>query len=59
MKGTTYSFGIRFIYGKEPINIFTARISMDPKYQSYFTGVDISQSIDVNIDPAFLALYNN
>lgn len=56
--GTSYSFGIKFIYGKEPIGIFTARISIDPKYLSYFTGVDASSSIDVNIDPAFLAVYD-
>lgn len=55
---TSYSFSIEFNFGKEPIGLFTTQISINPALvQKYFSGIDTSSSLSVNINPAYLSLY--
>lgn len=54
---TSYSFSVIIDYQKEPIGLFTAQIGINPRLVSkYFTGIDTSSSLTVNVNPAFLAL---
>ena len=55
---TSYSFSIEFDYGREPIGMFTAQIGVSQRvaYQ-YFNGIDTSQRLDVEVNPAFMSRY--
>jgi hypothetical protein len=45
-------------YGREPIGIFAAQIGINPNLvQKYFSGIDVSKTLIVNVNPAFLAQY--
>lgn len=56
---TSFSFSIEIDYDREPIGIFTVRIGINPKLvQRYFSGIDVSRSVTVNVNPAFLAIYS-
>lgn len=57
---SSFSFSIEINYGREPIGMFTARIGINPNLvQRYFSGIDVSNSVTVPVNPAFMALYNN
>jgi hypothetical protein len=56
---TSFSFSIEIDYGREPIGIFTARIGINPRLvQRYFSGIDVSRTVSVTVNPAFLARYS-
>lgn len=39
--------------------MFTAQIGINPSLvQRYFSGIDVSNGLTVNVNPAFLALYS-
>ena len=55
---TSFSFSIEINYQKEPIGAFGVQIGINPiLVQRYFSGIDISNRLTVNVNPAFLALY--
>jgi hypothetical protein len=46
-------------FGVEPIGMFTAQVSINPNLvQKYFSGIDVSQKTNINVNPAFLAVAN-
>ena len=55
---TSYSFSIEIDFGREPIGLFTAevKIARSVAYQ-YFTGIDTSQRLRVDVNPAFMSKY--
>jgi hypothetical protein len=54
---TSYSFSVVIDYQKEPIGLFTAQIGINPNLVSkYFNGINVSNQLAVNVNPAFLAL---
>lgn len=54
---SSYSFSVLIDFQREPIGIFTVRIGINPQLASkYFSGVDISSSITVDVNPALLNL---
>ncbi len=45
---------------KEPIGLFTVQIGINPNLVSkYFSGIDVSNRLTVNVNPAFLSLATN
>jgi cysteine-rich repeat protein len=54
---SSYSFSVIIDFQKEPIGLFTAQIGINPALTSkYFSGVDTSNQLTVNVNPAFLSL---
>lgn len=55
--GTSFSFSVVFDYmNKSPVTDFCASIRINPDFQrTYFLGLDISQIINVRIDPAMFS----
>ena len=57
---TSFSFSVVVDFMKEPIGLFTAQIGINPNLVSkYFSGVNVSNRLTVNVNPAFLALASN
>lgn len=55
---TTYSFSIEIDFGREPIGLFTAEIGIKQGIAlKYFSGVDTSQKLKVDVNPSFMSLY--
>jgi hypothetical protein len=55
---TSYSFSVEINFGREPIGLFTARIGISQSLaQQYFAGMDTSQRLEVDVNPAFLSKY--
>jgi len=55
---TSFSFSIEVNYQKEPIGMFTLQIGINPNLvQKYFSGIDVTVKLLVNVNPAFLATY--
>lgn len=53
---TSYSFSIEINFQKEPIGLFTVQIGVNQNLvQKYFSGIDVSKTLSVNVNPAFLA----
>lgn len=60
IKGSSYSFSIEIDFGREPISQFTAEISINSQVKErYFSGIDISTTLNVKVNPAFLALVHS
>ena len=54
---TSFSFSIEINYQKEPIGMFTVQVGINPNLvQKYFSGIDVSQKINISVNPAFLAI---
>lgn len=54
---TSFSFSVTIDFGREPIGLFTAQIGLNPKLvQKYFSGIDTSQKLVVNVNPAYMAV---
>ena len=57
IKGTSFSFSVEIDFGREPIGLFAVEIGINPVYANYyFKGIDTSSTLNVNVNPAFLAL---
>ena len=57
IRGSSYTFSVRFEFPGEPISEFSATVQINPALaQTYFQGVDVSQVITININPAVMAL---
>jgi len=55
---TSFSFSVEIDFGKEPIGLFSVQIGINPNLvQKYFSGIDTSKTLSVNVNPAYLALY--
>lgn len=55
---TSFSFSIEIDFGREPIGLFTVQVGINPNLvQKYFSGIDTSNNINIDINPAFLSLY--
>ena len=55
---TSYSFSVIIDFGREPIGLFTAEVSLQSGIAlKYYSGIDTSQVLSVDINPAFLSLY--
>ncbi len=53
---TSFIFSIEIDFGKEPIGQFTVEIGVNQKLQTqYFSGVDVSTKLKVEVNPAYLA----
>lgn len=55
--GSSYSFAIVFDFGIEPIGIFDAKIGIKSEFANFFSGVDITPSVTVTVNPALLSRY--
>lgn len=54
---TSYSFSVVIDFQREPIGIFSIKIGINPLLAAkYFTGLDISNSITLDVNPALLNL---
>lgn len=55
---TSYTFSIEIDFGREPIGLFTAQIGVKAGIAlKYFSGIDNSCRLSVNVNPAFLSVY--
>jgi hypothetical protein len=55
---TSYSFSIEINFGREPIGLFTVRIGLQPGIAlKYFSGINTSNALTFDVNPAFLSLY--
>jgi cysteine-rich repeat protein len=60
IRGSSYTFSVRFEFPSEPISEFSATVQINPSLaQTYFQGVDVSQVITLNVNPAVMALQDN
>lgn len=60
IKGTSYTFSVRFEFPGEPISEFSATVQINPALgNTFFQGVDISQVITINVNPAVMALQDD
>jgi hypothetical protein len=49
-----YSFSVEVIFAKEPIGMFVLQVGIRPTIASkYFGGMDASQTLNVNVNPAY------
>jgi hypothetical protein len=54
---SSYSFSVVIDFQREPIGVFSVKIGINPLLASkYFSGVDISNSITLDVNPALLSL---
>lgn len=54
---TSFSFSVEISFGKEPFGAFSAQIGLSASIAAkYFSGVDTSQVLSVNVNPALFAL---
>ncbi len=57
LPSTSFSFSVTVNFGVEPIGLFGISIGINPNLvQRYFSGINTSQTLTVNINPAFLAV---
>lgn len=57
---TSFSFSIEIDYGREPIGTFTVQVGVNSRLvQRYFSGIDVSRQVSINVNPAFLARYES
>jgi hypothetical protein len=55
-----YSFSVEVNFAKEPIGMFSLQIGLNPIIAGkYFTGVDTSAVLNVNVNPALFARNTN
>lgn len=55
---TSYSFSIEIDFGREPIGMFSAEIGIPSRIAlRYFSSMDVSQKLKVDINPAFMSKY--
>ncbi len=55
---TSYSFSIEIDFGREPIGLFDVEIGVQAGIAlKYFSGINASQKLSFNVNPAFLSLY--
>jgi hypothetical protein len=55
---TSYSFSVEIDFGREPIGLFTVSIGIPQDLAlKYFSGIDTSQKLSLDVNPAFLSLY--
>ena len=59
LSGTRYAFTIEMEFDRPYIAKFDAEISINPSLASYFTGVNISNKLKVEINPVFLSVVSN
>jgi hypothetical protein len=61
IKGTTYTFIVTFDFmNGGPLTQFSASVIVNPQLQTaYFSGVDTSQVLTIQVDPATLAQKSN
>jgi len=53
---TSYSFSIEISFGKEPIGLFGVQVGINSNLvQKYFSGIDVSRTLNINVNPAYLA----
>ena len=56
--GSSFSFSIEIDFEVEPIGIFTLEVGFDQGWQNkYFKGLDISSTIEIEVNPSLLSLY--
>jgi hypothetical protein len=55
--GSSFSFSITVDFGIEPIGIFDIKIGVKSEFASFFSGVDITPTITVTVNPALLSQY--
>lgn len=55
---SSYSFSVEIDFGREPIGLFTAQVAVQAGIAlKYFSGIDTSFKLSVNVNPAFLSVY--
>ena len=55
---STYSFSVEFDFGREPIGLFKAEVYLNQGIAlKYFSGIDTSQILLVDVNPAFMSMY--
>ena len=55
---SSYSFSVEFDFGREPIGLFRAEICLNQGIAlKYFSGIDTSQILPVDVNPAFMSMY--
>jgi hypothetical protein len=55
---TSFSFSIEIDFRREPIGLFTLQIGIDSGLAlKYFSGIDTSAQLLVNVNPAFMSIY--
>ena len=55
---STYSFSVGFDFGREPIGIFKAEVRLNAGLAlKYFSGMDTSSMLQVEVNPAFMSMY--
>ena len=59
LSGTRYAFTIEMEFDRPYIAKFNVEISINPSLTNYFTGVNISNNLNVEINPAFLSVASN
>lgn len=53
---TSFSFSVVMDFGREPIGLFTAQVGIQSGIAlKYYSGIDTSQALTVNVNPAFLS----
>lgn len=56
---SSYSFSIEVNFGKEPIGMFVLQVGVRPSIVAkYFGQIDASQTVNVNVNPAFFTTHN-
>jgi hypothetical protein len=55
---SSFSFSVELDFGREPIGMFTAQIGLQKGLAlKYFSGIDTSTTLSVDVNPAFLSKY--
>lgn len=55
---TSFIFSIEIDFGREPIGQFTVEIGVNQSLRNqYFSGVDVSNKLKLDINPAFLSMF--
>lgn len=55
---TSYSFSVEIDFGREPIGLFRVQIGIKSGIAlKYFSGINTSNKLEVDVNPAFLSLY--
>lgn len=56
--GTSFSFSIEVGFGREPIGMFSVEVGINQNLlQKYFSGIDASRKVKIDVNPAFMARY--
>jgi hypothetical protein len=55
---SSFSFSVELDFGREPIGMFTAQVGLQKGLAlKYFSGIDTSSTLSVEVNPAFLSKY--